>query len=414
MATINTGLGGPQGVGEGSFRGSQLNAGNYDDGAVRVNITSVFGPEGINWFGTDYTSIYINTNGLITFASAQTAYTPAPISGVTFPAVAAFWSDVDIRSGSASGTNNIYWDLDTVNDRVTVTWLGVRPYNGAAGTNTFQVVLQHTQNGNFEIEFIYQQVQWTNGFTGVAQTGLTDGAGNDYPLPGSGNAAALTQYPNATLQTGDRAGTWSTYYRDGQPVCFVAGTRIATPQGPRAVQDLRAGDLVLTADDGAQPVRWTDGWSLMPDPEARPIRFAAGVLGNGRALRVSPLHAVLIGGADCELLFGEAEVLVAARDLLGLPGVSVQPGPGVVRYHHILMDRHHILFAEGAAAESLHPGPVALEALPPRQMQALKAQIDPLGFARMARQPAARRMLKPFEARVLVARRLGQRLACVA
>ncbi len=72
MATINTGLGGSQGVGEGSFRGTTLNTanggtGNYDDGSLRVNITSVFGPSGINYFGTNYTSIYINTNGLITF-----------------------------------------------------------------------------------------------------------------------------------------------------------------------------------------------------------------------------------------------------------------------------------------------------------------------------------------------------------
>ncbi len=57
MAAINTGLGGPQGVGEGSFRASSLTAGNYDDGSIRVNITSVFGPAGIKYFGTNYTSL---------------------------------------------------------------------------------------------------------------------------------------------------------------------------------------------------------------------------------------------------------------------------------------------------------------------------------------------------------------------
>lgn len=413
MATINTGLGGPRGVGEGSFRGTTLTTGNYDDGAIRVDITSVFGPQGINWFGTDYTSMFINTNGLITFASAQTSYTPSDISSLNFPAVAVFWSDVDIRSGSATGTNNIYWDLDTVNDRVTVTWLGVRPYTGS-GTNTFQVVFQHTQDGNFEIEFIYQQVQWTNGYTGVAQTGLTDGAGNDYPLPGSGNAGSLTQYPNASLQSGDPNGTWSTYYRNGQPVCFVAGTQIATPDGSRTVETLRDGDLVLTEDDGPQPVRWTGGWAMMPDPDARPIRFAPGVLGNGEALLVSPLHGVQISGAACELLFGEAEVLVAARDLLGMPGVSVAPGQGAIRYHHVLLDRHQILFANGAAAESLHLGPFAIDGLPRRQVQAIQASVDPLSIARMMRQPAARRMLKSFEARVLVARQMGQRVKLAA
>jgi hypothetical protein len=40
------------------------------------------------------------------------------------------------------------------------------------------------------------------------------------------------------------------------PVCFVAGTLIATPSGAVPVERLRPGDLVATWDEGAQPVRW--------------------------------------------------------------------------------------------------------------------------------------------------------------
>ncbi|MBL4556858.1 MAG: Hint domain-containing protein [Rhodobacteraceae bacterium] len=40
------------------------------------------------------------------------------------------------------------------------------------------------------------------------------------------------------------------------PVCFVAGTLIATPAGAVPVEGLRPGDLVETWDQGAQPVRW--------------------------------------------------------------------------------------------------------------------------------------------------------------
>lgn len=130
MATVNTGLGGPQGVGEGSVRGSTLTTGNYDDGSLKVNVTSVFGASGINYFGTNYTSIYINTNGQITFAALNASYTPTALGGLTQPAIAPFWTDLNITSGTATGTNNIYCDLDPGSGRVTITWLGVAAYSG--------------------------------------------------------------------------------------------------------------------------------------------------------------------------------------------------------------------------------------------------------------------------------------------
>ena len=402
MATITTGLGGPQGVGEGSFRGSALTAGNYDDGSIRVNITSVFGPQGINYFGTNYTSIYINTNGLITFAGPQTSYTPSALANLNYPAIAAYWTDINITSGSATGTNNIYWDLDPATGRVTITWLGVRAYQNPStqGTNTFQVVLQHTHGGNFEIDLIYQQIQWTNGYTGVAQTGMTNGGSADYVLPGSGNASALLTYPNATLDPGEPGGVWSTRFLNGQPVCFVTGTRIAVPGGWAHVEDLRAGDLVLTADHGAQPLRWTGGGAIGAEPDQQPIRIAPGLLGNDHALWVSPRHLLRLEGALCELLFGETEVLAAARDLLVLPEVTQDQGKARIGYHHILMDRHEVIFAEGAGAESLHPGPLALANLPARARSDLEARLSPLDLARLAARPAARRVIKAHEARV--------------
>ncbi|MDZ4094131.1 MAG: Hint domain-containing protein [Paracoccaceae bacterium] len=404
MATINTGLGGPQGVGEGSYRAGPLTAGNWDDGSVKVNITSVFGPAGINYFGTNYTSIYINSNGLITFAGPLTSYTPTNIAAFNQPAIAVFWSDVNVTTGSATGTNNIYWDLDPATGRVTVTWLDVKSYSGnGAPRNTFQVVLQHTHDGNFEVDFIYQKIQWTNGGFGVAQTGLTDGGANDFILPGSGNSTALAAYSNAILDPNDPNGVWSTRFLNGNPVCFVAGTRIATPGGARAVETLRPGDLVITLDEGPQPLRWVGGGSVVASGGALPVRIAAGVLGNRRAFCVSGQHLVVLDGMACELLFGETEVLVAAQDLLGFPGVTRGKGPCHISYHHLLLDRHQVIFAEGARVESLHPGPMAMAALPHRARAALRAVFLPYELERLAHQPAARRVLKPHEVQVLLA-----------
>lgn len=408
MAAINTGLGGPQGVGEGSFRASPLTAGNYDDGSIRVDITSVFGPAGINYFGTNYTSLYINTNGLITFDAPVTAYTPTNLASLNYPAIAVFWSDVDIRSGTGTGTNNIYWDLDPVTQRVTITWLGVRAYTGSTGTNTFQLVLEHTQDGNFEIDFIYQQIQWTNGYTGVAQTGMTNGGAIDYIIPGSGNAAAIANFPNANLDPNDPNGVWSTRFLDGNPVCFVAGTMIATPTGERVVESLRAGDLVDTVDDGPMPLLWVSGGTVIARDEALPVCISAGVLDNDRDLWVSGQHLILVTGADCELLFGDAEVLVSAKHLLELPGVFRAVGMAKVSYHHLLLEQHQLVLADGAAAETLFPGPQVFEALPQRAIEGMSAVMLDHERDQIGQGPAVRRVLQAHEARVLVGRRVAQ------
>ncbi|WP_297443070.1 Hint domain-containing protein, partial [Acidocella sp.] len=42
----------------------------------------------------------------------------------------------------------------------------------------------------------------------------------------------------------------------GYTICYCAGTMIATPEGEKAVECLKAGDLVLTMEGQALPVRW--------------------------------------------------------------------------------------------------------------------------------------------------------------
>ena len=160
MATMVSGLGGPAGYCENVFSTSTLAAGNLDDGSILVDVTSVFGGAGINLFGTPYTGIYLNTNGLIIFSSPVTAYTPIAIEGYGSPAIAPFWSDVDINKGG-----EIYWDLDPTAGTFTITWLNVAPYTGT-GTNSFQMILKDMGSGDFSVEFIYDDIQWTNGYRG--------------------------------------------------------------------------------------------------------------------------------------------------------------------------------------------------------------------------------------------------------
>ncbi|MEO8244451.1 MAG: Hint domain-containing protein [bacterium] len=144
--------------------------------------------------------------------------------------------------------------------------------------------------------------------------------------------------------------------------CFAAGTRILTPQGQVAVEDLRPGDLVLTAAGRAVPVLWhgvrvLTAAELRDQPQLRPIRLQAGHPGARRSLVVSPQHGMQVEGP------GGAR-LIRARHLalLGL-GARVARGIREISYHHLLLPEHSLILAEGRVSESFYPGRMALAAL---------------------------------------------------
>jgi hypothetical protein len=187
--------------------------------------------------------------------------------------------------------------------------------------------------------------------------------------------------------------------------CFVAGTLIDTPSGPCAVQNLRPGDPVMTLDDGPQPVRWI-GRRLMRAAGAHaPVVIEPGTFGDHGRLSVSPLHRILIRDSLAELMFGEREVLVTARDLVNGGTVRQQVG-GWVEYVHILFDRHQIVTSNGMTTESFLPGPQTSDSYSAEVLNEICAifpEFDPdtgQGYS-----PAARRTLKAFEARLVAPRR---------
>lgn len=189
-----------------------------------------------------------------------------------------------------------------------------------------------------------------------------------------------------------------------QVPCFVAGTRILTPGGEVAVEDLRPGDMVVTLDEGARPLRWVGSRTVAAEGAFAPIRIRAGTFGAHRDLRVSPQHRVLVRDVLAELMFGEPEVLVAAKDLVNGRSVQREHG-GAVTYVHLLFDRHQVVMAEGLATESFLPGPAVARALAPetlREIVALFPELDPETGAGYG--PAARRMLRAHEAAVLAGR----------
>ena len=144
--------------------------------------------------------------------------------------------------------------------------------------------------------------------------------------------------------------------------CFTSGTLITTATGDRLIDSLQCGDLVLTRDNGFQPVQWIGSCSVPAKDKTAPVLIEAGALGNPLDLLVSPNHRMLITAAVADMYFGENELLVAAKHLIANEGISYRPG-GKVTYAHILFDRHQIVMANGAASESFFPGEQALGSL---------------------------------------------------
>jgi len=144
-------LGGPAMYGE---RGQCL--GPNDDGSSRaIDITTAF-PDGLNFFGTTYRELFLNTNGNVTFDGAVGTYTPRPFPVAAQPMIAAYWSDVDIRGTACTGScfgdcltscanptdNGVWYDLTP--GRAVFTWDNTGYYSCSDDRLvSFQIIRTH-------------------------------------------------------------------------------------------------------------------------------------------------------------------------------------------------------------------------------------------------------------------------------
>ncbi len=164
-------------------------------------------------------------------------------------------------------------------------------------------------------------------------------------------------------------------------VCFTPGTMIATPAGEKRVELLGRGDLVRTVEGKFVPVRWSGARNLgrrelEQNPSARPIRIEAGALGGGlpeRTMFVSQQHRIMLRSKIALRMFGSQEVLIAAKRLVGMPGINLVTDAQAVTYVHVLVRDHQVLLANGAPAESLFIGPNSRDMLPRDSWKEIKA-----------------------------------------
>lgn len=192
-------------------------------------------------------------------------------------------------------------------------------------------------------------------------------------------------------------------------ICFTEGTRIATMSGSIAVETLKLGDLVLTKDNGPQPIEWIgkrhmSGARLFAMPRLRPVRLRAGALGIEQPdleLLVSPEHRMLVTGRVALDLFNTPEVLVAAKDLIDHRLVVTDTIAPSVTYIHLLLPKHNVVWANGVATESFHPADSALSSLSAEDRSTLLARHPDLAADPYTYGGLVRRSLTSAEAAIL-------------
>lgn len=187
---------------------------------------------------------------------------------------------------------------------------------------------------------------------------------------------------------------------DDLVVCFTTGTLIITEHGQVPIETLREGDMILTRDNGFQPLRWIGKRAVNISSANAPVLFAANTLGNSQDLIVSPNHRMLFRPPQAQLYFQDTEVLVAAKNLHRLPGVR-RITRGKVTYVHILFDRHELVYANGAPSESFFPGPQAMSTLECETRNEVLQLFPELEQTESAFGQTARVCLRPHEVHVL-------------
>ena len=242
---------------------------------------------------------------------------------------------------------------------------------GGAGRDVFAFAAGSGADVVTDLDLTLVDGQFTDRFD---VSGLRDAQGNpvnwaDATVTSDGAGGALVTFPGGEtirLVGIDPAliSTKSALVALGVP-CFGTGTLILTDRGEVPVEQVRAGDRVVTLDHGLQPVIWAGGRhldraALEAEPLMRPVLIRDGAMGNRGDVLVSPNHAVL---AEVD----GAEMLVRAKHLaeMGDARFRIAKGRREVGYHHILLERHGIVFAQGMATETMYPGPMAVAALGP-------------------------------------------------
>ncbi|HEX5980267.1 MAG TPA: nidogen-like domain-containing protein [Thermoleophilaceae bacterium] len=280
-------------------------------------------PFGVDFFGDEYTQLYVNNNGNVTFDGPQSTFTPFDFTISGIPMIAPFLADVDTR-GFGSGV--VTYGTDTVDGRAAfcVNWVDVGYFSAQADKlNSFQLLLvQQGTEGDFDIVFNYDKVQWETGSASGGSGGLggtpaaagwANGDGEHFDLrPGSFDSMALL---DSNASTGLIHGTLAST----QPGRYVFPVRNAAVSGPvldGQVEDAM-GDPVVNGPVEICPV--PSGPCRVRNTNQAGTYRATGLANGTYEITAHP-------PADSDETAASTEVTMAGADVTATP-LALGPGP---------------------------------------------------------------------------------------
>jgi hypothetical protein len=173
----------------------------------------------VNFFGTEYNSVYVNNNGNLTFDAPLSTFTPFGLESTNSVIIAPFFADVDTRVG-----NNVEFGTGTLGGHkvFVANWPSVGCFDeNDSVTDDFQVILIDRSDrdtgalgDDFDIEFNYNSIQWDAGQASggdancqnaadanSAAVGFSNGTstpGDSFELPGSQTSGAFLDSNTST------------------------------------------------------------------------------------------------------------------------------------------------------------------------------------------------------------------------
>ncbi len=176
----------------------------------------------VNWFGTTYSSLYVNNNGGVNLQQDWNDYSNLQLTSIHQPIIAPLFTDLDTRNAATTVVS--YGIIANYNGHQAfcADWVNVGHYSNGAPEYSAQLLLvdrSDTAPGNVDAIFNYN---WIADGSEALTVGYAAADGTSYEFPGSGttnlaDGNSTFGLVNNTLNSGGQLGRYTFPVRGGTP-----------------------------------------------------------------------------------------------------------------------------------------------------------------------------------------------------